>query len=97
MFAISQHLNGHAAKSEWQPAKVLRFTALLGAVCVASVVVIAVSSTADINVRRKTAGIEYCLDVEAPADRLSCYDKLAQRPAPQPARGANAPPLFGPR
>ncbi len=37
-----------------------------------------------------------CLSVEDGASRLACYDEIARRPPPHPAKGANAPPAaFG--
>jgi hypothetical protein len=32
-----------------------------------------------------------CLEIEDSAKRLACYDEIAHRPPPHPAKGANAP------
>lgn len=37
-----------------------------------------------------------CLSAEEGGSRLACYDDIARRPPPHPAKGANAPPAaFG--
>jgi hypothetical protein len=37
-----------------------------------------------------------CLSAEGSISRLACYDEIARRPPPHPAKGANAPPgMFG--
>lgn len=35
--------------------------------------------------------LSQCLSVEDASRRLACYDEIAHRPLPQPAKGANAP------
>lgn len=35
--------------------------------------------------------LSQCLSVEDGVRRLACYDQIAHRPPPQPAKGANAP------
>ena len=35
--------------------------------------------------------LSQCLSVEDGAARLACYDEIARRPPPHPAKGANAP------
>lgn len=37
------------------------------------------------------ADLRRCEIVADPANRLACYDEIAERPLPQPAKGANAP------
>jgi len=42
------------------------------------------------------AELQGCLADQDSAARLACYDEIAHRPPPHPARGANAPPAaFG--
>jgi hypothetical protein len=35
--------------------------------------------------------LSQCLSVDDASRRLACYDEIAHRPPPQPAKGANAP------
>ena len=49
---------------------------------------------ADGNPRARTSAVQDCSVIVEKDDRLACYDGLAHQPAPQPAKGANAPELF---
>jgi hypothetical protein len=35
--------------------------------------------------------LSHCLEIEDSGRRLACYDEIAHRPLPHPAKGANAP------
>jgi hypothetical protein len=94
MFTIQHGLSGHAAHAEWQPTKSMRLTALLGALIVASMAVNALIILADSNHRQPSSSATNCSAIMEIADRLTCYDNLAGRPAPHPAKGANAPAHF---
>ena len=48
---------------------------------------------ADGRTRAKTLAAGACAPITEKVDRLACYDKLANQPAPHPFRGANAPAL----
>ena len=94
MFTIHHGLGGHAAHVEWQPTKAMRLSALLGTLIVASIAVNALTILADSHLRQRQ--LHDCSTIGEEADRLACYDKPARQPAPQPAKGANAPALFIP-
>ena len=94
MFTIHHGLSGHAAHVEWQPTKAMRLSALLGTLVVASIAVNALTILADSHLRQGTSPAPSCSAIGEEADRLVCYDNLARQPAPQPAKGANAPAHF---
>jgi len=94
MFTIHHGLGGHAAHLEWQSTKAMRLSALLGTLMVASIAVNAVTIFADSSLRQRAPTAANCSGLAEEAERLTCYDKLARQPAPQPARGANAPAHF---
>jgi hypothetical protein len=94
MLTIHHGLGGHSAHVEWQPTKAMRLGALLGALVVVSSVVNAVTIFADSSLRQRAPTSANCSALAEEAERLTCYDKLARQPAPQPARGANAPAYF---
>ena len=94
MFTIHHGLGGHAAHVEWQPTKAMRISALLGTLIVASIAVNALTILADSHLRQRTSTVPSCSIIGEEVNRLACYDNLARQPAPQPARGANAPAHF---
>ena len=94
MFTINHGLGGHAAHVEWQPTKAMRLSALLGALIAASIAVNALAIIADSHLRQATSTVPSCSAMGEEVKRLACYDNLARQPAPQPARGANAPAHF---
>jgi hypothetical protein len=94
MFTIHHGLGEHAAHLEWQPTKVMRLSVLLGTLIVASIAVNAFTILADSHLRQRTSTVPNCSAMGEEVNRLACYDNLARQPAPQPARGANAPAHF---
>jgi len=94
MFTIHNGLGGHAAHVEWQPTKATRLAALLGTLVVASFAVNALTILADGHLRQRPCGAADCAAIGGEADRLARNDNPARQPAPQPARGANAPAHF---
>jgi hypothetical protein len=93
MFTMATGLRGQARHEARIPTKALRFAALLGTLILVSVAVIAMIVVADRNTRARSSAARSCSAVTQMADRLACYDKLANQPAPHPFRGTNAPAL----
>jgi hypothetical protein len=89
MFTTHNGLGGHAARAKKQPTKATRLAALLGALLVVSLSVNALTILAHGNLRQRSSAAAGC-----EADRLACSDNATRQPAPQPARGANAPAHF---
>jgi hypothetical protein len=86
-------LRGQAQHEERVPTKAVRLVALLGTLLLVTLAVNALIVLADGRTRAKTLAAGACAPITEKVDRLACYDKLANQPAPHPFRGANAPAL----
>jgi hypothetical protein len=95
MFTTALGLRGQAQRKGWIPTKTVRVAALLGALVLMSITVNALIVVADGTVRQRSSASEDCPAITQKVERLTCFDNLAQRPAPHPFKGANAPALSG--
>jgi hypothetical protein len=60
-----------------------------------SITVNALIVVADSPARKRSSASDDCSANTDKAERLTCFDNLARRPAPHPFKGANAPALSG--
>ena len=95
MFTMALGLRGQAQHKGWMSTKSVRLAALLGALVLMSITVNALIVVADGTVRHRSSASEDCPAITQKFERLTCFDNLAQRPAPHPFKGANAPALSG--
>ena len=96
MFRLANGLSGQAQKGGAMPTKAVRVTVLLSAPALLGIAVGALTMSWDSHVRRHSfAAAADCSAVTEKTERLGCYDRFAPPPAPQPFRGANAPPPGG--
>jgi hypothetical protein len=71
-------------------AVVIATLALAVFLCVAALSPIAWTFASDAASQLR-GDLSQCLSVQDGGKRLACYDQIARRPPPQPAKGANAP------
>src|SRR5262245_11215664 len=95
VFTMANGLTGQAQHKGSMPTKTVRVTALLAALVLASIAVNALTIFADRTIRQRSVVAPDCSLVTEKTDRLACYGRINQRPAPHPFRGANAPALRG--
>ena len=93
MFTMAMGLKGQAKPETMGSQKAARLAVVVGSLILTSVAVNSAIILADRNLQAQSTPDEDCSAIAEKTGRLACYDKLADRPALHPFRGANAPAL----
>lgn len=94
MFTIHNDLGGYAVHPEGWSTRTRGKVVLLAAVIGVGIVISALAMLAGDSARQGAQSAAACSAIAQRTERLACYDNLAREPAPQPAKGANAPAHF---